>query len=88
MFSTNRMSVTNILSHRISEASTDMAKFNQVKDAMKAANITYKDLSRLTGFSVSRLCNAVNGRPASEKVKRSIALALGVAYESLWVEQQ
>ena len=52
-----------------------MAKFIHARKAMKDRGVTYKKLSELTGFSVSRLCGAVNGRPASDKVRRSMALA-------------
>lgn len=63
-----------------------MTRFSRARQAMRDSKVRYKDLSVLTGFSVSRLCNAVNGRPASEKVKRSMALALGVPFEELWIE--
>jgi hypothetical protein len=64
-----------------------MAKFIHARKAMRDRRITYKDLSKMTGFSVGRLCGAVNGRPASDKVRRSMALALGMDYDALWTEQ-
>lgn len=64
-----------------------MAKFIHARKAMKDRGVTYKKLSELTGFSVSRLCGAVNGRPASDKVRRSMALALGMDYDALWSEK-
>ncbi|MFZ0946135.1 MAG: hypothetical protein WB930_13780 [Syntrophobacteraceae bacterium] len=64
-----------------------MAKFIYARKAMRARRITYRDLSKITGFSVGRLCAAVNGRPASDKVRRSMALALGMAYDVLWTEK-
>lgn len=54
---------------------------------MRDRRMTYKDLAKITGFSVGRLCGAVNGRPASDKVRRSMALALGMDYKALWTER-
>jgi hypothetical protein len=65
-----------------------MAKFIQVKKTMRDRRLRYKDLSKITGFSVGRLCGAVNGRPVSDKVKRSVALALGLDYAALWTGQE
>lgn len=64
-----------------------MAKFVHAKRAMKDRRLTYKKLSKITGFSVGRLCGAVNGRPVSDKVRRSMALALGMDYDALWTEE-
>lgn len=61
-----------------------MAKFKEVRKAVKRRGLTYAELSEMTGFSVSRISDAVNGRRVAEKVKRSIAMALEEPYEQLW----
>ncbi len=64
-----------------------MAKFKAVRRAMQDRHLTYGKLSKITGFSVGRMCGAVNGRPASDKVRRSMAMALEMSYEALWTER-
>lgn len=62
-----------------------MAKYKNVRVAMVMRDLTYAKLSKITGFSASRISDAVNGtRPVADKVRRSIAMALGMSYEWLW----
>jgi hypothetical protein len=63
-----------------------MAKSIRAKKAMRDRHLTYREISKITGFSVGRLCGAVNGRPVSDKVRRSMALALGMDYDALWTD--
>lgn len=65
-----------------------MTKFTTVRKVMRDQRLTYFDLKRATGYSVDRLCAAVNGRRVSDKVKRSIAMALGKPYETLWSHEE
>ncbi len=64
-----------------------MAKFKEVRKVMIDRDLTYDKLAKLTGFSKSRISDAVNGRPVASKLKKSLALALGEPYEKLWTER-
>lgn len=61
--------------------------FREVRKAVIDSDFTYEDLAKITGFSTNRISLAINGHKVSDKVKRSLALALGRSYEELWKEK-
>ena len=59
----------------------------EVKKTMIDQELTITRLAGITGYTRAHLCNVINGHFESVRAKKSIALALGKDFNSLWGAQ-
>ncbi len=60
----------------------------EVKKTMIDQDLTITKLAVITGYTRPHLCNVINGHFESVRAKKSIALALGKDFNSLWGVQE
>lgn len=61
--------------------------FPEVRKTIIDRRLTYGEIAKRTGYSPSRISDAINGRKVADKVKRAIAFALDRTYEQLWTAE-
>lgn len=61
--------------------------FPEVRKAIIDRQLTQQELARMTGYSQSRVSDAINGKKVSSRLKRAIAFALDRTYEQLWTAE-
>lgn len=59
----------------------------EVKKALLDADLTIARLGEITGYTRPHLSMVINGRYESVRAKKSITLALGKDFNSLWGTQ-